>query len=508
MKLSCPAAFVKSLRGAFFQSVGGMGVMLAAFGAGPLVAGEGGGRPPVIQVRVADRQVPVIEHWVNGRLNCTYASLVLPGSAEVEVEVPGGVRHWTLSPRQASGAGRMKDGRLKFDLLTSRHLVATVNGLRLLLLADPPEEELPAEVKMLDVTAAPYGVGRSGSQDVTALLQRACDDAGMLGGETIVVLPPGLYKTTGISLRSRTQLYLAPGAVLQASEEIESYPQYTGEAGKTSTMALVKVDGVEHVRIFGRGTLDVRGQALAGQARGRDASRLLASCVVVGRSRCVSVEGVVCKESSAAALTFSHSQYVAVRRVKVINDMEGADMVGGMLLSAVENALVEDCLVHTTEDAYGVAGAEGAPTSQVVMRRLVALSRARALRCGPTAHERLARVRFEEIDIVESRDAIELMHGTGSGDWSDITFREVRVERCGRNGISILLQGGGSLRNVRFEEVRFAARRPGFIRGGGPGLPVQSVTFAGLMIEGHPATDAASAGIRLGPHVSEIRFER
>ncbi|MEZ0386853.1 MAG: glycosyl hydrolase family 28 protein [Verrucomicrobium sp.] len=464
-------------------------------------------RPPVINVWVNDQQVPVIEHWVGGQLNCTYAPLTLPGSADVEVEVPGGVRHWTVSPQKCEIPVTLEGGRLKFSMLTSKYMVVAVNGMRLLLLADPPEDGLPDEKKLLDVSAAPYNLDRSGAKDCTTVLQKACDDAGTLGNGAIVVLPPGLYTTTGIHLRSRTQLYLAPGAVLQANDVPEAYDECPLSPGTTRTAALIRLDGVEHVRIFGRGTIDARGQALAGDPAAREESRLLASCIEAQMSHCLSIDGVICKETTAVALNISESHDIAIRRIKVINDLSSSDCVDGIRISASQRALVEDCLVHTTEDAYAVTGGEAAPTEQVVMRRLVAVTSARALRCGPLAHNGMERIRFEDVDIVQARDALVLMHGEGKGDWRDITFRDIRVENCGRNNLAIHLLGGGSIRDIRFEDVHFAQSRPGFLRGWNDDSRIQSITFAGLEIEGRPAQNAASAGLRVGDFVDDIRFD-
>lgn len=476
-------------------------------GKGSAPAREAGNRPPVISVWVNDKQVPVIEHWVGGRLNCTYSPVTLPGSAEVEVEVPGGVRHWTMSPEKCDVPTRMEHGRLKFTLLTSRYMVVTVNGLRLLLLADPPEDELPERQKVLDVTAPPYNLDRSGAKDGTTVLQKACDDAGALANEAVVMLPPGLYTTTGIHLRSRTQLYLAPGAVLQGSDDAESYPDYPSTPGKTGTAALVKVDGVEHVRIFGRGTLDARGLALAGSASSREGQRLLASCVVVERSRCVTLEGVICKEATAVALPVTHCQDVAMRRVKVINDLSSEDRVDGIRLAGTQRALVEDCLVYTTEDAFAVTSPEDAVSEQVVMRRLVALTSARALRCGPQAHSALQRIRFEDVDIVHCRDAMNVMHGEGKGEWGEIVFKDIRVENCGRNGIVIQLLDGGGVKGVRFENVSFKQFRPGFLRGLGVDNCIRGVTFAGLEVAGLPVVTAEGSGLKVGEFVEDVRFD-
>lgn len=467
-----------------------------------------GSRPPAIQVWSNNRQVPVIEHRVRGHLNCTYAPLSLPGSADVVVDAPGGVRHWSVSPVQCEVPVTLEEGRLKFSMLKSHHLVVTVNGTRLLLLADPPDDgAFPPDKPVLDVTAPPYQLEQSGARDATAILQKACDDAGALASGGIVLLPPGLYKTTGIRLPSRVQLCLAGGAVLQGSEVAQDYPEYPETPGTTVTNSLIRVEGSEHVRLFGRGTLDAQGHRLSGDAASRDAPRLLTNCITVERSHCVSVEGIICKEATAVAVSFLQCQDVAVRRVKVINDVGSGDHVDGIRLAAVERGLVEDCLVHTTADAFAVSAPAGTTTEQVVFRQLVAYTTARALRCGPQGAADMKRIRFEEVDVVHARDAVDVMHGEGEGNWSDIVFRDIRVEDCGRNSLAMHLLGGGSLRDVRFEDVYFAKVRPGFISGFDPGHQVEDVVFAGLEMAGRCIVDGETAGIRVGPFAAEIRFE-
>ncbi|WP_434383421.1 glycosyl hydrolase family 28-related protein [Melittangium boletus] len=49
---------------------------------------------------------------------------------------------------------------------------------------------------VIDVTAAPYYADRTGASDVTAVLQRAIDDAGARSGGAVVLLPAGTYKVS------------------------------------------------------------------------------------------------------------------------------------------------------------------------------------------------------------------------------------------------------------------------------------------------------------------------
>jgi hypothetical protein len=169
--------------------------------------------------------------------------------------------------------------------------------------------------------------------------------------------------------------------------------------------------------------------------------------------------------------------------------------------------VVEDCLVYTTEDAFAVTAPEGAAVEQAVFRKLIALTSARALRCGPQSSSGMLRIRFEDVDIVQCRDAMDVMHGEGKGEWEDVIFKDIRVEDCGRNGIVVQLLDGGGIRGVRFENVSFRQRRPGFLRGLDAGSGLNGVTFAGVEVAGLPVTNAEIAGLKVGEFVHELRFD-
>ena len=74
--------------------------------------------------------------------------------------------------------------------------------------------------KRLDVTAAPYGAIGDGETLATAALQRALDDC---TGEDCVYLPAGTYLTGALDVHSDTEIYLAPGAVLQGTTDPGNY---------------------------------------------------------------------------------------------------------------------------------------------------------------------------------------------------------------------------------------------------------------------------------------------
>ena len=96
---------------------------------GLLLAGHGGAcAAAVFSVRVADREIPVVEHWVRGRLNSAYAHLTVGERVEVAVTLPAGAQRWTLSPLSLGIPTTTDAEVLRFHLVPPRYLVLTVDG--------------------------------------------------------------------------------------------------------------------------------------------------------------------------------------------------------------------------------------------------------------------------------------------------------------------------------------------------------------------------------------------
>jgi polygalacturonase len=69
----------------------------------------------------------------------------------------------------------------------------------------------------------------------TRSLQTAIDAATAAGGGGHVVVPPGVFMTGTLHLRSNLHLELAPGAVLLGSPRIEDYEDLGGGFRRTSS---------------------------------------------------------------------------------------------------------------------------------------------------------------------------------------------------------------------------------------------------------------------------------
>jgi hypothetical protein len=100
------------------------------------------------------------------------------------------------------------------------YLIVKINSLEnLVILADPLESSVPASSGngIYNITNSPYNADSTGATLSTSAIQLAVDHASAAGGGTVYV-PTGVYKLTGLFLKSNVTLYLAGGAVLRGSE--------------------------------------------------------------------------------------------------------------------------------------------------------------------------------------------------------------------------------------------------------------------------------------------------
>jgi len=92
----------------------------------------------------------------------------------------------------------------------------------------------------------------------TSAIQAAIDAAGQTGGR--VTVPPGLWRTGTIELRSNVELHVAAGATLMGTGDVsdypESFPEDKVQTRRPFTRRLIYANHCRNVAITGRGTID------------------------------------------------------------------------------------------------------------------------------------------------------------------------------------------------------------------------------------------------------------
>jgi polygalacturonase len=157
--------------------------------------------------------------------------------------------------------------------LTRRHALGVLGGAAALSLparaAADPWAALPAILKRIQAPTFPkrdfditrYGAREGGKIDNTEAFRKAVDEAARAGGGRVVV-PPGVFLTGAIHLRSNVNLVVPRDATIKFNPDPKLYPIVLTRFEGMECMnfsSFVYAHGQENIAVTGGGTLD--GQA-------------------------------------------------------------------------------------------------------------------------------------------------------------------------------------------------------------------------------------------------------
>jgi polygalacturonase len=228
-----------------------------------------------------------------------------------------------------------------------------------------------ATLKKYSVTA--FGATAEKNALNTVAIQSAIDAAAKDGGGTVEI-PAGIFRSGSIFLKSGVELYLAEGAVLQGSENIDDYPKrITRIEGHFEPwrMALVNAQEMEHVRIGGPGKLDGHGPVFWAAFWQRrkinpkctnlevERPRLL----FIDRCQGVSIEGLRLEDSGFWNLHLYRCRDVIVDGLRITIPSARSDFrapsTDGIDVDSSQNVTIRHCYISTGDDDIALKGSKG-----------------------------------------------------------------------------------------------------------------------------------------------------
>jgi polygalacturonase len=178
---------------------------------------------------------------------------------------------------------------------------------------------------ILDYHAVPDGKTAN-----TQMIQRAVDDCAGHGGGTVLV-PAGVFATGMIVLKSRVELHLNAGAVLQAI------------AGQSKYLSLVLIDQAEQVSITGAGTLFGSGKSFTVQESFPNRPTVL----YVRNSKHVSITNITLKHAAAWTLRLQGCEGVLIKGITIYShanfNNDGIDIDS-------KDVIISDCNIDSSDD--------------------------------------------------------------------------------------------------------------------------------------------------------------
>jgi len=301
-----------------------------------------------------------------------------------------------------------------------------------------------------------FGARGTGAVKDTAALQAALDACTAAGGG-VVFVPPGQYLTGTLWLKSRTELHLAPGAVLKGSPERADYnaddafPENQAFARENVTGAhLLIARDADEVAIRGHGTIDGASAQFFGEL---PAERVTSSyrhkacnfpirdwrpgqMVFFCGCRRVSVQDVRLLNAPYWSLFCLGCEDVAIRGLTIVNPPQTANG-DGVDIDGCRNVTISDCRIASGDDCIAVRGNPGRlavsrPCEKVVVSNCVLSTPCNAIRVGVGDGE-VGRCAFANLVIAEARTAINMVcrysDASEHGTWiHDISFANLVMD--------------------------------------------------------------------------------
>ncbi|NLF29585.1 MAG: hypothetical protein GX591_01715 [Planctomycetes bacterium] len=305
------------------------------------------------------------------------------------------------------------------------------------------------------------------------------DDPGVL------YFAPGVHRPGPLTLQDGQTVYLAPGAIV--------YGCLRG--------------GPKNARVLGHGILD--GQYEHRLVRLDDAAD-------------VTIKGVILRNGRSWQNTITGCRDVTYRDVKVIsfgNSGDGINPVGS------SNVTIDNCFLRCTDDCVAIKSMRPGQNVQgirVLNSTMIGYAFADGITIGFETHgPEMKDILVRNCDIVLSRggnavgrhSAFSII-ADGPGWIRDVRFENLRVqadvdrlfELHVTDGTAYVKAGPGHIQGVHLKDIAWTAPKPIILAGLNEDHLVEDVVFENCTVAGRPLRSADAEIVTINPHVRNVAF--
>jgi polygalacturonase len=355
---------------------------------------------------------PIVAEKYN---SVSYVHFAFAGIANIEITAKENIKKYTLSPKRYNIKSTNSGNKISFSIAVPRKMILhQVNALeeKLFIFADPLEDSPPALGQPNVKNIIDYGVDPTGKSDATTIIQQAINDVSAKLG--VLYFPPGIYKIKQLNLKSNMTVYLAGGAVLEATKEIN--PSYG--------YGLISMENVNNVKIMGRGV--IKGNGSYWRPRGGWYSLILGE-----KANNVLVQDIIILDPCVANVWMSHLENWQIYNVKILAapDPEFLNTDGFDFWSS-RNITIDNVLYKGTDDATSHGGDKESDIKNNENINVLnsVFYGGNGFRIGSTAEQDVIQnITYENIDLVFANEMSGFWPVTGA-NFENIYFKNIRVE--------------------------------------------------------------------------------
>lgn len=216
-----------------------------------------------------------------------------------------------------------------------------------------------------------FGVKTDSTLMQTTAIQAVIDNASAQGGG-VIFIPKGTFLTGALFFKPKTHLYLAEGAVLKGSDNIEDFPiRASRMEGQNLDYfpALVNAYGVDGFTISGKGTINGNGLKYWEAFWQRREENPKCTNLEVSRPRLVFIwksNDVQLQDVRLINSGFWSTHFYQCNNVKMLDlyiysphDPVKAPSTDAIDIDVCNNFLVKDCYLSVNDDAIAIKGGKG-----------------------------------------------------------------------------------------------------------------------------------------------------
>lgn len=295
----------------------------------------------------------------------------------------------------------------------------------------------------------------------TVAIQSAIDKLSSTGGGTVYI-SKGKWLTGRIALKDNINLYIAQGAVLAFSGEIEDFLPvvFTRFEGLEvmSLGACIYANGASNIAVTGQGTLfgpadgSLRNSILRSEGQVTDElfshTLPVSQRIVDGKKQnwilppmfispinCekVYIEGVSLENTAFWNIVPIYCNNVVIRGVTV--NSVGIPRGDGIDIESSRNVLIEYCTLSCGDDCFTMKSGRGydglrvnRPTENVVVRHCLSLQGHGGITCGSETAAMIKKLYVHDCVFIKSRTGIRFKtRRPRGGGGEDLTFERIRL---------------------------------------------------------------------------------
>lgn len=431
---------------------------------------------PRLSMTVNGKPVPVLKWTTVHKKKSTeylYARFAVAGESVVKITSDKPIASQQVRPAAFGLKPSVSGQDMTFTLTGSRYLVVNVNGLMLMVLADPPETDAPRSgdtgVHVLPKTADP-----TGEKNCTEALQAIIDAAAARKGGGVAYVPRGTYKVGPFRLKSDVTLYLADGAALRFDASLSGMTKDFAkvihkDAEKSHPgLYLIKADDAQNIRIAGRGVIDLN----AGEFYKADG--WLISCMRIQNVRNFTVDGVTVRENSSWSILTAGCEGVKFQNVKVLNGM-GFEQNDAFDIISCHDVLIRHCFGHASDDIYclkaggkgvhggGITTGQAKVFGKIAVEDCVAYTRTTGFKMGQQSTVSGEDFTCKELYVIAARNGVTFALFDGPAVFKTIRVDRVYLDQKNTVPLQTIIKKGGQVKDVTVTNV-FCEMQPVPIR--------------------------------------------